>query len=144
MGRKIVVAYDGSDLSKKALAEAKLQAVGKLDAEVHVISIISQAGPSTNITVARGIQEELAESIRPDLQGIKETFEAEDIAVVTDIIIDYTQNNPAMKICNYAEEHDADLIIAGSRGLGSVRKFLLGSVSNSIVQHAELPILIIK
>lgn len=144
MSRKLVVAYDGSDLSKKALKEAKLQAAGKTDSEVHIISIISQAGPSTNKVFARVIQKELAEDLRPELQTVKETFEAADIAAITDIVIDHSQNNPAMKLCEYAEEHDADLIVAGSRGLGSVRKFLLGSVSNSIVQHAECPVLIIK
>ncbi|MDF2937997.1 MAG: UspA domain protein, partial [Paenibacillaceae bacterium] len=34
--------------------------------------------------------------------------------------------------------------IIGSRGLGGIREFVLGSVSHNVVQHAVVPVLVIK
>ncbi|WP_163537019.1 universal stress protein [Gracilibacillus sp. YIM 98692] len=143
MHRKILVAYDGSNLSKKALEEAKVQAVGISDVEIHIISVVSQAGPRTNSAVARSIQEDVANEMRPQLEEIKSSFTDVE-RVFTDILIDSKQNNASVKICKYAKEKDIDLIITGSRGLGSIKKFLLGSVSNGIVQNAECRVLIVK
>lgn len=144
MKRKILVAYDGSVLSKEALQEARLQASGVPKTEVHVISVVSQSGPSTNITIAKNIQWELAENLRPDMEEIKKEFEGDGINVTTDIIIEDTHRNEGTKICEYAENHDIDLIIVGSRGLGGVKKIFLGSVSNRVVQEAVCPVLVIK
>ena len=39
---------------------------------------------------------------------------------------------------------DADLLVVGSRGLGAVRRLLLGTVSEKVLQHAPCPVLIVK
>jgi nucleotide-binding universal stress UspA family protein len=38
----------------------------------------------------------------------------------------------------------ADLLVVGSRGLGAVRRLLLGTVSEKVLQHALCPVLIVK
>ena len=43
-----------------------------------------------------------------------------------------------------AEELDAGLIVVGSRGLGGVRRALIGSVSDSVVRHAHCPVLVVR
>lgn len=91
MKRRILVAYDDSDLSKEALQEAKLQATGVPETEVHVILVVTQAGPTTNIVIARNIEMEIAESLRPKMQATKEEFEAEEITVHTKVMVDYRQ-----------------------------------------------------
>ena len=47
-------------------------------------------------------------------------------------------------IVRFAEEHDSDLIVMGSRGLGGFERMLLGSVSNHVVHHANCPVLIVR
>ena len=42
-----------------------------------------------------------------------------------------------------ADEHDADVLVAGSRGWGEVRSLLLGSTSSGLVHHARRPILVV-
>ncbi|MFC1507578.1 universal stress protein [Thermoproteota archaeon] len=45
---------------------------------------------------------------------------------------------------NIAKEESSDLIVIGSRGLSGAKRFLLGSISNSVSHHAECPVLIVR
>ena len=47
-------------------------------------------------------------------------------------------------IVNLAEEISAGLIILGSRGVGLMRRALLGSVSESTMRHAHCPVLVVR
>ena len=47
-------------------------------------------------------------------------------------------------IIHLAEELGAGLIVMGSRGLGGVRRALIGSVSDSVVRHAHCPVMIVR
>jgi nucleotide-binding universal stress UspA family protein len=50
----------------------------------------------------------------------------------------------AEQIVNLAEEIRAGLIVVGSRGLGGIRRALMGSVSDSVVRHAHCPVLVVR
>lgn len=43
-----------------------------------------------------------------------------------------------------AEKIDAALVVIGSRGLGGVRRALMGGVSDSVVRHAHCPVLVVR
>jgi nucleotide-binding universal stress UspA family protein len=49
-----------------------------------------------------------------------------------------------LEIVALAEELQADLIVMGSRGLGGLRRVLMGSVSDSVVRHAHCPVLVVR
>ena len=49
-----------------------------------------------------------------------------------------------IEIVELAKEIDAGLLILGSRGLGGVRRALMGSVSDSVVRHAHCPVLVVR
>jgi nucleotide-binding universal stress UspA family protein len=51
---------------------------------------------------------------------------------------------PDAEIVRLAEGIQAGLIVLGSRGLGGVRRALMGSVSDSVVRHAHSPVLVAR
>lgn len=51
---------------------------------------------------------------------------------------------PAEEIVAVSEEMGAGVIIVGSRGLGALRRALMGSVSDSVVRHAHCPVFVIR
>ena len=50
---------------------------------------------------------------------------------------------PGEVICKLAEDESADLIVIGSRGIGTLRRTILGSVSDYCVHHAHTPVLVV-
>jgi nucleotide-binding universal stress UspA family protein len=50
----------------------------------------------------------------------------------------------AEEIVSLAEEIRAGLIVVGSRGLGGIKRALMGSVSDSVVRHAHCPVLVVR
>lgn len=54
------------------------------------------------------------------------------------------EGHPAAEILRVADEVDAGLIVMGSRGLGRVRRLVLGSTSEELVHHSSRPVLILR
>ena len=52
--------------------------------------------------------------------------------------------HPDEEIVGLGEEIGADLIVTGSRGLGGMRRALMGSASDSIVRHAHCPVMVVR
>ena len=47
-------------------------------------------------------------------------------------------------IVKAADQHNADFIVCGSRGLGAIRRTILGTVSGYILHHSHVPVLVCK
>ena len=61
---------------------------------------------------------------------------------VTQVHVSFGESDA--EIVRLAEELDAGLTVIGSRGLGGVRRALIGSVSDSVVRHAHCPVLVVR
>ena len=66
----------------------------------------------------------------------------DEIKVNVNILIE--SGHPAETIARVAAEGNYDMIIIGSRGLGGLKKFFLGSVSNAVLQEASCSVLVVK
>lgn len=52
------------------------------------------------------------------------------------------RKNPGDGIVSIAEQEKADFIVMGTRGLDPVRRTLLGSVSDFVIRHSKIPVLV--
>ncbi|MCR8633405.1 MULTISPECIES: universal stress protein [Paenibacillus] len=143
MFNKILVAYDGSETAQNALHKAiemKMTLKDSYLEVVHVFQVASAVLGDALLTAPVMVQDDLYEAAETLTSEVRQQIAHLPFAAAT--LLD--GGPPAKVILDYAEEHQFDLIISGSRGLGTFKELLLGSVSYEIVQHAKIPVLIVK
>src|SRR5699024_1113741 len=104
------------------------------ETELHLLSIAEITSPSTSAMMQDDITNE----------QVKNSITAENIDVITKVVIAKGKENAGKSICKYAEHNEIDMIVVGSRGLGNVKGLFLGSVSNNIVQNSVSPVTVVK
>ncbi|OWA33916.1 universal stress protein UspA [Saccharibacillus sp. O16] len=140
---KILLAYDGSKASNKALDRAVALATASPGAVLEVLHIYDYP----RFFVGDGIAP-VPGSVNKEFFDLAEQTVEEARRRIQDAGVDarieMRQGAPAVLILEYAKEMEADLIIIGSRGLGAIREFVLGSVSHNVVQQSRIPVLVVK
>jgi len=137
--KKILIAHDGSKSSEKALKQA-FEIADKFGSSVTVISVVPELYLTELMEMDRlRILETLTEEAQKILDKIK-TKTAGSRPVKTIV----AQGNPAEEILETAKKLKADLIVTGSHGRHGAQKFLLGSVSSKLVDHAPCTVLVVK
>lgn len=137
---KILVAHDGSEQANKALKEAAAIA-GKTGASLSIVSVV----PDLCLTeVSANECKAITESLHSDAKGSmkKVTDEITAKGIKAEVLI--KEGHPAEKIIDTAKEIGADMIVVGSHGKHGAKRFLLGSVSSKVVEHAPCHVLVIK
>ena len=122
---KILVGIDGSDHSLWALMEA-INLAKKFSGLLKVIIVYRQG------------KEEEAEKIR---QKTEQYLARERVDYELSSILG---SNPARALVDTAKHESFDLIVVGSRGLGSAAAFLMGSTSKNVVTNAGCDVLVVK
>ena len=142
---KILLATDGSEEAALA-ARTATDVADKTDSELHVVLVELPAayvgmGPPEIADIPPPRQEELDEEARSLLDAQAKRIEADGSTVAQAHL---RVGRPDEQIVALAEEIGAGLIVMGSRGLGGLRRLLIGSVSDSVVRHAHCPVLIVR
>lgn len=125
MWKKILLGYDGSEHSKKALLKAEKVAIEN-DALLIIANVYRELITSA---FSQSLLEEAKSSVSN--QVMTETVSSRNTNVGDELI-------------EIAKRYDVDLIVVGSRGMGELRSLLLGSVSHAIANNAHVDVLIIK
>ncbi|MDE1829400.1 MAG: universal stress protein [Thaumarchaeota archaeon] len=142
MIKHIMIPYDQSDPANRAL-EVATDLAKKYSARVSLVScIVPQVpmDPSMGASYAETLvlMQKSASSVLAKLElRLKESQVPLSSIVLTGVSI-------TDELLSYAESHQVDLIVMGSRGLGGFKKLLLGSVASGVSQHSKCPVLIIK
>jgi nucleotide-binding universal stress UspA family protein len=137
----ILVAYDGSELSQKALKYAENIAKSNPKMNLHILTV--KPLPVYYSIYTAPVYDHVEEEAMAYLKNLLKTA-VEQIHVTNPVETHLLTGAPAKTIVDFTKEHQIDLIIMGSRGLGSVKELFLGSVSHYVVQSAKCPVLIIK
>ncbi len=138
---KILLATDGSKDAELA-AKAAVDLSKRTGAELHVVHawrpLPHYAYPSL---VPEGYQPPYEEGACKILEAQVGRIEEAGISVAEAHLV---TGRPADAILDLGDQIGAGLIVVGSRGLGPVKRLLVGSVSESIVHHAKCPVLVVR
>ena len=150
---KALVAYDGSEHGKQALAAAFEFVDHNLVRELVVLHVTAtHRGVEPMLEAGGMFGSSDVEVLFEDSDSDKTKCEIESLVAsheeITEIVM--RVGAPKTEIAHVTEAHACDLIIMGSRGLGAVRSMLgnvsstLGSVSSAVLAEAEVPVFIVR
>ena len=128
---RVLVGIDGSEVSERALNVA-IEVCKRFNAKLYIMHVIEPVFvPSIDKTKVKTIMDALKEHAdrivsKALVKVQKENVEAKPII---------TEGRPGPEICRKASELNIDLIIVGSRGLGAISRFIVGSTSSYLFNH---------
>ena len=138
MYQKILLAYDGSEASKKAFAAA-CGLAAQHDAELVVLTVCRPPEIGDDVET-EAVIENSRNYHRRRLAELKPELTARKIKSHLEVAV----GHPAEQIIYHADKHGVDLIVVGSRGHSKFRRILLGSVSKQVTEHAGRQVLVVR
>lgn len=147
MFKRILVATDGSPLSKKAVASA-IALAALNGAELVALTVVPRyptnyfdgAAVFTPEDIGR-IEKQWAEAAQASLDAVTEEAQAHGVKVTTATV---GSDLVAEAIIAAAKKHASDLIVMASHGRQGLKRLLLGSETQHVLTHSELPVLVLR
>ena len=142
--RKILVPIDGSECSLTAAKYATRIAKDE-NAQLFCIHIMASVpyGYATSATAIDQYFKDINEKVESWFDKVKNMAKNEGIpGLKTETFTDV--KSVIGSIIDYATSRDVDLIVIGTRGRTGLKRFLMGSVANGVVQHAHCPVLLVR
>ena len=152
---RILLATDGSENVARA-ADVAVQLSKVTGSELHITYVGEDAYSATLIypetTDPGGVEREdpvLLEQLQRQFEQMSRRVLETEVEKVREAGGTVAQTHlrigkAAAEIVELAEELGAGLVVVGSRGLGGIRRALMGSVSDSVVRHAHCPVLVVR
>lgn len=141
---KIVVAVDGSTLSKKA-ANYAISLAKEQNAVVSAVAVVrfhpTDAFRGSKETLTKFVikQSEIAQDW---IDSVNKRAEKNNLRFESKVI--RTTESIPEEIIKYAKTRRADLIVMGTRGRTGFKRALLGSVANAVITHAACPVMVVR
>lgn len=147
MYERILVATDGSTLSEKAVSHA-LNLAKLTGATVIAMKVIPryprsylEGGATVELSEIKRIESEWAEKAQAMLGQIKVDGKALGVSVKTSVT---KSDLIAESIIAAAEKQKADLIVMASHGRKGIKRLLLGSETQHVLTHSQVPVLVLR
>jgi nucleotide-binding universal stress UspA family protein len=138
---KILLATDGSIPARGATAAA-LELARATGWPLHAVSVWTLSPNATGF--ANGLLPELIRLAREHAENVLDDLALEAEGAGVELHRRVGGGPPAIAICEEAADLGATVVVLGSRGLGAGKRFLFGSVSNTVVHEAPCPVLVIR
>ena len=145
--KKMLIAYDGSEASEKAV-EVCQQCADKDDEVVLLTVIPAELSESSftkmllptidlsSVVESGSFKDKAVKTLSKIVDKIEDDVEKTDIAVES--------GDPADEILMTAKKNQVDVIVVGYKGYGKEGRFLLGSVTDKVVRHASCSVLVVR
>jgi len=137
MYERILIPTDGSTGTAHVVLQA-LDLAEQYGASVDAL-YVKDSDVTTFLTDVDSV-----ETLRERAQEAVGTVERMAEGHGVDVVTESREGDPGEMILAYAEEIDADLIVAGTHGRSGVRRRLLGSVAEQLVRHAQCPVMTVS
>jgi nucleotide-binding universal stress UspA family protein len=147
--KKILVAIDGSKQSDKALDFA-LDLAKRYSAEIVLVNVLSPSLMAHIYNFRMYIPDvDYSKYLKPikmvHEKLLSEAFKkAKNFQETLKVSKELHEGRPAEKIVEIAKKDVFDLIVVGDQGLGGIKGFFLGSVSDRVADKSSCPVLIVK
>jgi nucleotide-binding universal stress UspA family protein len=142
MFRTILIAVDSSEAANRAVS-AGGEIANRFDSRVVVVYASAQARAARDGRLP-GFDALLAEYSRQADLILSQARQRLWRHGVGGVELVYEEDRPVSGILRAANEHRADLVVVGSRGLGDVGAMVMGSVSTRVAHRAGCPVLIVR
>ncbi|PSP95492.1 universal stress protein UspA [Halobacteriales archaeon QS_4_62_28] len=142
MGKRILVPVDSSEQAKEACEFVRSEFPEATIVLLHVINP-TEAGYSAQASIPSFSEEwyeqqqATAEQLFDELIGGLDTTET-GVERVVEV------GRPTNVIVDYADDHDIDQVVMGSHGRSGVSRILLGSVAETVVRRASVPVTVAR
>ncbi len=149
---RILLATDGSEEATLA-AQTAIDLANKTGSELHVVyadidmlpySPALYEGYQEGVDVGAYLQDESEQRARIGQGLLDEQVRKIKAAGGSVAQAHFRIGRTDAEITALAEEIGAGLIVVGSRGLGGLRRAMMGSVSDSVVRHAHCPVMVVR
>src|SRR5687768_1471239 len=146
MYRTIMVPTDGSGFDREAIRVA-LRIAERTDAKVRLVRVLATgslfgvAAVSEGTAIAAEVVRTEYDKARRELYSLAAECRATSKA---DITVDLHTGPVADVLQGYARRNDVDLIVISTHGRSGVSRLSLGSVTDSLIRHTTIPVLVVK
>ncbi len=148
MYKRILVATDGSNLSKKAICAA-FDMAAVLGAQVYIVQVIpkfvqayfdSSYYASTKGEIKK-MEMSWEQKVQKSLDALIKWAHTKQVDVKTVIVKSYLVSDAILKT---AKKSNIDLIVMASHGRHGLKRLLLGSETLQVLTHSDIPVLVIR
>jgi len=147
MYQRILVATDGSTLSKKAVRSA-IDLAAAIGAELVALYVVPrypvsyfEGGVTVSAQDIARTEKQWAEKGQAVVDAVQQMAQADNVKVKAVV----TQSDlVAESIMASAKKHKCDLVIMASHGRKGIKRILLGSETQHVLTHSTLPVLVLR
>ena len=137
---KLLFAVDKSVYAHKALDLVIMLGPGCQELNVIIVHVIESIPSLIGNPMRDRLKEEMHAEANKLMEPFREALKKAGITSTTRI----EQGDIAAHLLQVAEKERCEMIVMGARGQSSVEEILLGSVSQKVLQHAKVPVLIAR
>ena len=147
MYQRILIATDGSTLSRKAI-DSGIEMAELTGAQIIVLKVVPrypvsyfEGGVALSVNNVANIEKQWAEAAQAVVAAVKAKAEAKGIKAKA---VTHTSDLVAESIIAVAKKNKCDLIVMASHGRRGIKRVLMGSETKHVLTHSHIPVLVLR